>query len=260
MTNVPAAQDVTTLFDQPDRRDLEFGCTASSPSLLPTAEAYGQLNGVYDYFNKTLFKGKLLRPVLTLTRNPRVGGYFCAGAFQNLEGSVAHELSLNPFYIDLFGDDGFYAVLVHEMCHLARYEIGGLNRKRQRRDAPGYHSAVWGSQMQAVGLMPSHTGKPGGRRTGYSMSHYVIKGGPFDLACRELLISGERINWRGVWPGLTTRPAGPEAPASREPGTALAPARNTRTRFICPVCDVKAWSRASARLACTDCDTPLLAR
>ncbi len=132
-----------------------------------------------------------------------------------------------------------------------------MRRKPNRKSgaaARGYHDRAWGQQMIAVGLMPSHTGRPGGRRTGYRMSHYVIERGPFDLACRELLIAGERINWRDAQARFSLSPG--LSGASAEP----APARNTRTRFICPLCDVKAWSRASTRLACSDCNSPLLVR
>ncbi len=41
--------------------------------------------------------------------------------------------------------------------------------------------------MERVGLMPSDTGEPGGRKVGQSMTHYIIAGGPFDMACDELL-------------------------------------------------------------------------
>ncbi len=40
--------------------------------------------------------------------------------------------------------------------------------------------------MERVGLMPSDTGQPGGRKVGQSMTHYIITGGAFDRACDEL--------------------------------------------------------------------------
>jgi hypothetical protein len=38
--------------------------------------------------------------------------------------------------------------------------------------------------MERIGLMPSATGAPGGRRTGQRMTHYIIRGGLFDRAFR----------------------------------------------------------------------------
>lgn len=105
--------------------------------------------------------------------------------------------------------------------------------------------------MELLGLMPSNSGSPGGRRTGYAMSHYIVEGGRFDLACSEWLLTAPGINWRD------TRIA--RAPAPTERGAA-APPKNTRTRFVCLTCEVKAWSRASAKLACVDCNIPLVAR
>jgi hypothetical protein len=40
--------------------------------------------------------------------------------------------------------------------------------------------------MLAVGLIPSDTGKPGGKQTGQRMTHYIEPEGQFDRACREL--------------------------------------------------------------------------
>jgi hypothetical protein len=36
--------------------------------------------------------------------------------------------------------------------------------------------------MERVGLMPSSTGEPGGKRTGQKVSHYILADGPFARA------------------------------------------------------------------------------
>jgi hypothetical protein len=38
----------------------------------------------------------------------------------------------------------------------------------------GYHDRVWGAKMEEVGLMPSNTGLPGGKKNGQQMTHYII--------------------------------------------------------------------------------------
>jgi len=49
--------------------------------------------------------------------------------------------------------------------------------------------------MDAIGLCPSHTGAPGGKRTGQHRSHDVV-GGPFAKACTDLIAEGCVISWR----------------------------------------------------------------
>ncbi len=228
---------------------------------MPTAEAYGHWQSAFAFFNDRLFApafgSALPNALITLTRHPGALGYFCAGAFADGEGAVAHEISMNPSYFAARGDAESYATLAHEMCHLCRHVYGALNRKGGT-GVGGYHDAVWADIMERIGLMPSHTGGPGGRRTGYAMTHYVIEGGPFDLACRELLVAGHTINWRDAQTG-DGGPMGPGDPPSAAAGGARQP-KNTRTRFVCCVCDLRAWSRASAKLSCNDCNLPLIAR
>ncbi len=231
----------------------ELAVQPISTTRLPTAEAYGEWQGALDFFNERLFGGDLPNVMITFTRQPRTLGYFCAGAFRDADGIVAHEIAMNPVWFAAQGQTGCYQTLVHEMCHLWRHLYGRRNRKGGM-GAPGYHDVVWADRMESVGLMPSDTGQPGGRRVGYRVGDYVIEGGPFDIACRELLIAGQTIKWRdgrrlSLPPGLNDPAAATGANTGRP--------KNTRTRFVCTCCDVKAWSRASARLACLDCNQPM---
>lgn len=54
--------------------------------------------------------------------------------------------------------------------------------------------------MKAVGLMPSDTGKPGGKQTGERMADYAIEGGVFDQAFEKLVNSDFRITWYDYFP------------------------------------------------------------
>ena len=49
--------------------------------------------------------------------------------------------------------------------------------------------------MDAVGLTPSNTGQPGGKRTGQHMADYPTPGGPFLRACAELQANGFKISY-----------------------------------------------------------------
>ena len=56
--------------------------------------------------------------------------------------------------------------------------------------------------------MPSDTGAEGGKTTGQRMTHYIVEGGAFDGAARELLATSFRLNWQSAALGGSTRPKG----------------------------------------------------
>lgn len=231
---------------------IEFAVQPNSRPSTPTAEAYEFWQEAFHYFNDRLFQGALNDSVITLTRS-RALGYFCPGAFQNRDGASAHEISMNPTWFDACGDVTALSILNHEMVHQWRHDFGPLNRKGGKGQR-GYHDTIWADKMEALGLVPSNTGEPGGRRLGFQMSHYIIEGGRFERACRDFLCDGNFVDWHD---GRFKRPNNPIVT-----GVAEAPAtsKGTRTRFVCACCDVKAYARASARLACLDCEEPLIAR
>ena len=49
--------------------------------------------------------------------------------------------------------------------------------------------------MESIGLMPSSTGEPGGKRTGDRMSDYPIPGGRFEKVAEILLATAFQIPW-----------------------------------------------------------------
>ena len=231
----------------------EFVAHTNSHNSMPTAEAYGFWQGAFGFFNERLFQSGLANCVITLTRHPRALGFFCARAFDDGRGRTAHEISLNPAWFTARGDLGSLSTLAHEMIHLWREDFGPLNRKGGK-GAGGYHDKVWADKMEAIGLMPSHNGEPGGARTGFRVSHYVIEGGPFDRACRDRLGAGHSMNWRDDRFGFSP------SPVTRSPAVAPAKSPNARTRFICPGCDLRLWTRATGDLSCNPCQRPLTAR
>jgi len=229
----------------------EFAAQPNSWASMPTVEAYGLLQNSFVHFNQRLFGGVLPDCMITLNSKRRALGSFCAGAFENRSSEVAHEISMNARYLGTRDDAESFSTLVHEMSHMARHASDRLNRKGGKGRG-GYHDRVWADIMESVGLMPSSTGAPGGRRTGYAMSHYIVPGGRFDVACRELLESGLFIDWRASRGLSAGDPNGGEEPEPQP--------RNTRTCFVCAGCDLKAWSRRTAKLSCNDCSEPLVPR
>ena len=70
-------------------------------------------------------------------------------------------------------------------------------RQARRR---GYHNKEWADFMEAIGLMPSSTGAPGGARTGDKMADYAIEGGRFLEAYESLMTDDYRISWMDRFP------------------------------------------------------------
>ena len=96
--------------------------------------------------------------------------------------------------------------LVHEMVHLWQAHFGKPGRGR-------YHNGQWADKMEAIGLMPSSTGKPGGQRTGDCMADYAIEGGRFLQACAALVTADFRISWYDRFPAPEVVAAGQQCEA-----------------------------------------------
>ncbi len=245
--------------DLRDNLPAEFDVRTNPRAASPTLEIAAEWQGYFKIFNELLFDNTLPDCVITFTENPLAQGYFCAEAFKDRKGATAHKIALNPIYF-VIGDAESYATLVHEMAHMWRHLFGPRNRKGGY-GAPGYHDVVWADKMQSIGLMPSSTGRPGGARTGFSMSDYPIEGGAFDLACRELMIAGHTVNWREGRDLEWTTSSPNDGPNPRDDVARPKPKPrrgSTRACFVCAGCGLRAWSRPTARLSCTDCAQPML--
>jgi hypothetical protein len=57
----------------------------------------------------------------------------------------------------------------------------------------GYHNKEWAVKMRAIGLIPTHTGEPGGKETGQKVTHAIAPGGRFKRACSAFLASGGAV-------------------------------------------------------------------
>src|SRR5215813_1137035 len=156
-----------------DDSETEFEETAVDP----TDVAYEELSAAFEHFNIELFDSRLPACLTTLQRRRSTYGYFAAGRFKRASGSEPiDEIALNPMKWRLLPIEDSLSTLVHEMCHLQQFHFGKPSRR-------GYHNKEWGRMMEAVGLIPSTTGKPDGRKTGQSVSHYIEEGGRFAKSC-----------------------------------------------------------------------------
>jgi predicted SprT family Zn-dependent metalloprotease len=193
----------------------------------PTRQTYDELDAAFAYFNKELF-GDRLPPCLITVRNHRGEyGYFCGERFSSRGGTeITDEIALNPKHFVTRTLEQILSTLVHEMVHLEQHHFGKPSRNC-------YHNKQWASFMDRVGLTPSSTGEPGGKRTGQKVSHYIVPEGPFACAF------------------ATHGPFG-DLYFDRAQGRDGA-RRRDKTKYTCSGCGLNAWAKPDVRIACCEC-------
>lgn len=234
----------------------------------PTLQNANELQQAYDHFNAALFAGELPVCLITLQRQANCHGYFSPTRFAHRGGGYTDEIAMNPEYFANFPMIETLQTLVHEMAHLWQFHFGQPGRR-------AYHNREWATRMEAIGLMPSSTGKPGGAKTGERMADYPIAGGPFVAACKELFTRDFRISWYDRFPSHRGAPIAANEELERELGVSLTaempavsehlngggvqmlrPRRNTRSKYACPDCGVQVWGKPGLNLSCGDCGDP----
>lgn len=198
-----------------------------------TTETYTALQQAYDYFNEAIFGNSLPECLITLSFHRGAYGYFRHEPFQARNAKrekKTDEIALNPFTFSNRTDREIFSTLVHEMVHLWQHHFGEPKKNP--------HDKEWADKMEEIGLMPSSTGAPGGKRTGRRVSHYIIEGGDYDKAFSKCKI---KLNWQGQL-------IEPERKGSK------------RTKYVCPSCDVNAYGKPELNLVCGNCDEPMEAQ
>lgn len=203
------------------------------PTTSITQTEYLSLDAAYQFFNSHLFGGILPTCMLTLNRHPNARGYFSANRFNHREQQEQHtdEIALNPDNFLQRTDIEILSTLVHEQVHLWQHHFGKVSANR-------YHNKEWANKMENIGLMPSATGQPGGKRTGSKVTHYILPNGLFEQVAQQLLSSGFKISWQSPV-GLRK-----EAPQSK-------------VKYSCASCGQNAWAKPEAHLVCGDCEQAL---
>lgn len=217
----------------------------------PTPTQYGRLQRAFDTFNARLFAGELPPCLITLQRQKKVMGYFSHQRFVSADGTATDEIAMNP---EFFGKERVIEVLqtlAHEMCHLWQNHFGNPGRGR-------YHNDEWANKMEAIGLMPSSTGRPGGKRTGDRMADYPIEGGRFLEVAKDLLGEAFDIPWADRFsiaaPALLEDDEDTTSEGGAGDEDAPAPRRKLKYSHECNegrICNV--WGRPRLLLVCGDC-------
>ena len=159
----------------------------------PTIDLYTLFNKAFEHFNAQLFSNELPSVIITLQRQSNMMGYFSKNRWSNKAGNKIHEIAVNPSYFAGHKLIEIFQTVVHEQAHLWQEEFGTPSRA-------AYHNTEWANKMESIGLMPSNTGRPGGRRTGQRMSDYPIIGGQFMAASKALMEDGFNLEWIDRYP------------------------------------------------------------
>jgi hypothetical protein len=182
-----------------DRRRTWGDHTRIGGDLKPTLDTYDELQRAFDFFNTELFAGRLPQCLITLSRQHDTYGYFSANQFVNLgeegKGEYCHEITLNPSYFAVRSIPESLSIMAREMVSLD--QLLNTEGKPPRRR---YRNREWADMCEAIGLMPSDTGKPGGKRVGDSVDTYIIDGGLFDVASAKLVDSEFKLSWVDRYP------------------------------------------------------------
>jgi predicted SprT family Zn-dependent metalloprotease len=200
----------------------------------PTTDQWSAYQRLYSYFNQELFGGDLPDIILNFRGRRDVAGFFAPERWISIAGAKTHEIALSPAHLTSNLEE-VCGVLVHEMCHLWQTELGSPSRS-------GYHNKEWSDKMISLGLMPSTTGHPNGKRTGQHMSHYIMPIGVFEQTLAkmpELL----RLPWLYETSTVQNNPSVTEEKDSK-----------AKIKYTCPVCKTNVWGKSGLKLICASCN------
>lgn len=218
----------------------------------PTEEQFTALNNAYRFFNQQLFNNELPGCILNFSRMKNSHGFMAPERWKRIgeEAYGTHEISLTPTTLYRTPIE-IFSTLVHEMCHLWQWEFGKPSRS-------GYHNKEWAAKMLEVGLIPSDTGKPGGKMTGQRMTHYIEEGGRYQQIFEQMpgqftlpftAIDGE------VLKRLTKGGKGNGSKDQRsERLRKLRPVARNKTKYSCPTCRANVWGKPDLKIRCDTCD------
>lgn len=170
--------------------NIQYMTTATDT---PTQTIYTAIERGYGHFNMHLFDGQLPDCLITLQRKAKAMGYVSPDRWVNERGQHTDELAVNPEYFLGRPLLEVCQTLVHEMCHIWQYHHGQPGRR-------GYHNREWAQKMRAIGLVASDTGAPGGKKTGESMSDYILYEEKFWQASQALIADGFTLPWLDAYP------------------------------------------------------------
>jgi predicted SprT family Zn-dependent metalloprotease len=236
--------------------------TRKEGKVMITTVQFKTLDDLYKYYNESLFGGELKECMVNMSRHNNTFGFFAANRWKAGKGGdkkIVHEISLNPDYLDRPFVE-WHATLVHEMVHLWQEDFGHPSRA-------AYHNKEWGWKMDEIGLVPSATGEPGGKRTGQYMHHYVNPEGLFIKAFNRLtldILEALKLKYLPAYPhpepakrrrGKKTggETAGPGESGEESGGEETSEKYTSKKKYSCP-CGNNVWGRPALKIICAECE------
>ena len=236
-----------------------------------TERLHTLLQVAFKHFNKTLFDSCLPSMLFSEHKEKGMMAYFSPDRWTSGRGKNHHEIAINLEYICHSTLLDLMQLLVHEMVHCWQYECGEPSKKHHV-----YHDKEWSDKMLSIGLIPTATGKPKGKKTGQHMSDYPEAGGLFIETCVVLLDDKTFTQpWRN-------RMADLQQAKKLEPHickalktldmlyakqltstmnsllegrlVSLRQPRARKVKYTCPNCNVHVWGEPRLSLRCNDCD------
>lgn len=202
-----------------------------------TEQVYSFLDRAYSYFNEHLFENQLNDCLMTFNRKKGCRGYHHWEKFKNRDNkNLTSEISLNP---DTFEDQSIteiLSVLTHEMVHNLQHRLDIAPRK-------GYHDKSFNRMMYDIGLQTSSTGEPDGKPVGQKMSHYILQGGKFEIACGAFLLKEKEHGF--LWDSIVIELEKKEK-------------KKTRLKYTCGNCMNSVMGKKELNIVCGDCKVKML--
>jgi len=229
---------------------------------------YLTLSECYDLLNETLFSGELGGCVLTFEDKGQSFGHYRNLGYVSRDGQIRKdEICLNPrHFLTNTGDLELLQTLAHEMSHQWQQHFGSPSRNN-------YHNKEWGTKMEAIGLIPSSTGRPGGKKTGQSMADYPKEGGKFLSEAGKILEGRQLIRFykrevfqRKAFDEVTRPDPEPEWEQAAEAyaetqgtitGADVKPPTLSKIRYSCPKCLTNVWGKPRLQIICGVCWNPV---
>ena len=200
----------------------------------------GYLNKVFDLLNAEYFENTLSRPTITIQSTPKAYGHFSLRDdtwISKLGGT--HEINIGAGTLSRNIED-VVATLLHEMVHYYNYVNGVQDCSRGNT----YHNKRFKEAAEAHGLCVEHSEKYGWSHTSPSdeLLDFVLENELTDI----LINRNEFYSFRVTGTGTHS-------------GTEITPTKTSSTRkYVCPCCGMSVRATRTVRIACMDCDTPLI--
>ena len=221
-----------------------------------SSKFYGLFQYLIDYYNDELFNGDIKDCIIVITRKKNVAGHYSYKRWFHINDQETDELAINPTMFLQFPLIEICQTIVHEMCHGWQFHYGTPSRR-------GYHNKEWANKMIEVGLMPSDTGKEGGKIVGQQMSDYPIQGSKF-MEVTEILMNSDVFSglYLEVNPDIADQ-INEDSPLFDQikdltiaQNESKPKAKKTKIKYSCSCSNV--WGKADLEMYCKLCESDFI--